>query len=79
MMLPGFGILTVAFICDDCRVFTENSDGAVKMWDIKIGVLIREVISSAKAVWRVAILEDRLLAMYSKGGNVLLEASWNPS
>jgi WD40 repeat protein len=60
---------------DDTRVVSGGSDGRVKIWDLKTGHLVRELISQGDAVWRVAFEEEKCVALALRNGRTVMEVS----
>jgi hypothetical protein len=58
---------------DDSRIVSGGSDGRVKIWDLKTGVLVRELTQPAEAVWRVAFEEERAVVLASRLGRTVME------
>lgn len=63
---------------DDTRVVSGGSDGRVKVWDIKTGQLVRELISPAEAVWRVAFVPEKCVAVALRNGRTVMEVNKTP-
>lgn len=58
---------------DDTRIVSGGSDGRVKIWDLKTGQLVRELLSQAEAVWRVAFEEEKCVALALRGSRTVME------
>lgn len=65
---------------DDRFLITGGSDGHVKLFELKTGVLIRELTEPCEAVWRVCFREDKCVVMCKRGGRTVMEIlSFRPS
>lgn len=45
----------------------------MKIWDLRSGLLIRELIQPAEAVWRVAFEDERSVVLASRHGRTVME------
>lgn len=59
---------------DDTRIVSGGSDGRVKVWDVKTGHLVRELIT-AESVWRVVFEDEKCIAVANRGSRVMMEVS----
>jgi WD40 repeat protein len=62
--------------CVGSKIVTGSSDGSVKLWDLDTGSLLKELASS-DAAWQVDVLGDKIIALVSRKGEVILEVSNN--
>lgn len=62
---------------DDTRVVSGGSDGRVKVWDVKTGHLVRELIT-AESVWRVVFEDEKCVAVANRGSRVTMEVCYIP-
>lgn len=58
---------------DDTRVVSGGSDGRVKIWDLKTGHLVRELLSQGEAVWRVAFEDEKCVALALRQNRTVME------
>jgi F-box and WD-40 domain protein CDC4 len=58
---------------DESRIVSGGSDGRVKVWDLRSGVLVRELGVVAEAVWRVVFEEEKAVVLASRGGKTVME------
>ncbi len=58
---------------DDARIISGGCDGRVKIWDIKTGMLVRELGAPAEAVWRVAFEEERAVVLALRRSRTVME------
>ena len=58
---------------DDTRILSGGSDGRVKIWDLKTGQLVRELIAQGEAVWRVAFEDEKCVALALRQGRTVME------
>ncbi|KAJ4996867.1 F-box/WD repeat-containing protein 7 [Colletotrichum sp. SAR 10_66] len=64
---------------DDTRVVSGGSDGRVKIWDLKTGHLVRELIAQGEAVWRVAFEDEKCVALALRQNRTVMEVwSFSP-
>jgi WD40 repeat protein len=56
------------------KIVTGSSDGSVKLWDLESGTLLKELASS-DAAWQVDVVGDKIIALVSRMGEVVLEVS----
>ncbi|KAI9357799.1 WD40-repeat-containing domain protein [Pilaira anomala] len=63
--LSGHGNSITCFQHDDHKVIS-GSEGGLKMWDIKTGKFIRDLITEVDCVWRVAFDGRRCIAAVQK-------------
>ncbi|CEG64775.1 hypothetical protein RMATCC62417_01692 [Rhizopus microsporus] len=59
--LSGHGSSITCFQHDDEKVIS-GSEGGLKMWDVKTGKFVRDLITDVECVWRVAFDERRCIA-----------------
>ena len=45
----------------------------MKIWDLKTGHLVRELIAQGEAVWRVAFEEEKCVALALRQGRTVME------
>ena len=70
---PDNSVTSLQF--DHTRVVSGGSDGRVKVWDLKTGNLVRELVTQGDAVWRVAFEEEKCVAMALKNSRTVMEVS----
>jgi len=58
---------------DDARIVSGGSDGRVKVWDLRTGMLVRELSTPAEAVWRVAFEDEKAVILASRAGRTIME------
>jgi F-box and WD-40 domain protein CDC4 len=58
---------------DDTRVVSGGSDGRVKIWDLKTGHLVRELLAQGEAVWRVAFEDEKCVALGLRQSRTVME------
>jgi len=64
---------------DDSRIVSGGSDGRVKVWDLRTGLLVRELSTPAEAVWRVAFEDEKAVILASRAGRTIMEVfSFSP-
>jgi F-box and WD-40 domain protein CDC4 len=54
-------------------VVSGGSDGRVKIWDLKTGHLVRELVGASEAVWRVAFEDEKCIALALRGNRTVME------
>lgn len=52
-----------------------GSDGRVKVWDLRTGLLVRELSQPAEAVWRVVFEEEKAVILANRGQRTIMEVS----
>ncbi|CZR57560.1 uncharacterized protein PAC_07449 [Phialocephala subalpina] len=60
--------------CIGSTLVSGAADGKVKVWNMSSGELLHELASSA-AVWKVAISNQKIVAVFSRNSEVVLEPS----
>lgn len=59
---------------DERFIVTGGNDGTVKLWDMRTGALVRELLDRpADAVWRVTIRDDRVVVLCRRGERTCME------
>src|SRR5687768_11987010 len=66
----------VSMECDTLgqRVVTGSSDGSVKLWELKTGLLVENVVNS-EGVWAVGWVDEKIVAVFKWVGEVVVEVS----
>jgi F-box and WD-40 domain protein CDC4 len=57
----------------DERKVISGSEGGLKMWDIKTGKLVRNLLNNVNGVWRVAFDERRCVCAVHRNGHTWFE------
>lgn len=60
-LLPAPGSSVTCIAQDEHKVIS-GSDGGVKLWDIRTGELIRDLMSGAENVWQAKVVDNVLIA-----------------
>jgi F-box and WD-40 domain protein CDC4 len=63
---------------DKTRIVSGGSDGRVKVWNLQTGHLLRELSTTAEAVWRVAFEDEKAVIMASRAGRTFMEVCYLP-
>lgn len=64
---------------DDTRIVSGGSDGRVKVWDIKTGVLVRELGPPSTSIWRVAFTPEHAVILANRREHTVMEVwSFSP-
>ncbi|ORZ17094.1 hypothetical protein BCR42DRAFT_450906 [Absidia repens] len=71
-ILSGHKGAITTFQHDDHKVIS-GSEGGLKMWDIKTGELVRDLITDVNGIWRVAFDERRCVAAVKSENTTRLE------
>ncbi|CAO3587488.1 unnamed protein product [Absidia cylindrospora] len=71
-ILSGHKGAITTFQHDDHKVIS-GSEGGLKMWDIKTGELVRDLITDVNGIWRVAFDERRCVAAVKSENSTRLE------
>lgn len=60
-ILDGHKGAITSFQHDDLKVIS-GSEGGLKMWDVRTGKFVRDLITDVNGIWRVAFDERRCVA-----------------
>jgi WD40 repeat protein len=65
VMWAGQGAITCLQF-DDYKVVTGSDDGSIKLWDMKLGRYVRDLLAGETVIWRVQFDATRLAAAYER-------------
>nr|XP_018259611.1 F-box and WD-40 domain-containing protein CDC4 [Kwoniella dejecticola CBS 10117]OBR81769.1 F-box and WD-40 domain-containing protein CDC4 [Kwoniella dejecticola CBS 10117] len=71
-VLSSHGGAITCFQHDETKV-VSGSDGALKLWDIKTGTYIRDLVVGISSVWQVAFNGNLLVAASNRGGQTVFD------
>ncbi|WVQ63305.1 uncharacterized protein L199_001457 [Kwoniella botswanensis] len=71
-VLASHGGAITCFQHDETKV-VSGSDGALKLWDIKTGLYIRDLVVGISSVWQVAFNGNLLVAASNRGGQTVFD------
>ncbi|WWC92287.1 uncharacterized protein L201_007241 [Kwoniella dendrophila CBS 6074] len=71
-VLASHGGAITCFQHDETKV-VSGSDGALKLWDIKTGTYIRDLVVGISSVWQVAFNGNLLVAASNRGGQTVFD------
>lgn len=60
---------------DNERIVSGGSDGKVRVWRLSDGQYLRDLSSQFEVVWRVAIKDDEIIILASRGGKAIMEVT----
>jgi F-box and WD-40 domain protein CDC4 len=70
--LTGHAAAITCFQHDENKV-VSGSDGALKLWDIRTGKPVRDLISGINSVWQVAFKDNLLVAASNRSGSTVFD------
>ncbi|WRT70697.1 uncharacterized protein IL334_007695 [Kwoniella shivajii] len=70
--LASHGGAITCFQHDETKV-VSGSDGALKLWDIRSGTCIRDLVVGISSVWQVAFNGNLLVAASNRGGQTVFD------
>lgn len=71
-IFDSHGGAITCFAHDETKV-VSGSDGCLKLWDIKTGQFVRDLVSGIQSVWQVVFKDNMLVAATSRGGGTVFE------
>ncbi|WWC72565.1 uncharacterized protein I206_106527 [Kwoniella pini CBS 10737] len=71
-VLSSHGGAITCFQHDETKV-VSGSDGALKLWDIKTGSYVRDLVVGISSVWQVAFNGNLLVAASNRGGQTVFD------
>jgi F-box and WD-40 domain protein CDC4 len=71
-ILGAHGGAITCFAHDETKV-VSGSDGSLKLWDIRTGKFVRDLVAGINSVWQVVFRDNVLVAATNRGGNTVFE------
>jgi F-box and WD-40 domain protein CDC4 len=71
-ILGSHGSAITCFAHDETKV-VSGSDGSLKLWDIRTGEYVRDLVVGIQSVWQVVFRNNVLVAATNRGGNTVFE------
>lgn len=64
---------SITCFAHDERKIVSGSDGTLRLWDIRTGQPIRDLITGIQSVWQIVFRDNILVAATNRGGNFQFE------